>query len=101
VFNTYQGAQFCPFKSQAITDILKRCGIAISMDGRGRAPDNLFVERLWRTVKWEEVYLNAYQSIPHGRKRLEAYFPFATGSGPTSRWAIEPPPTSTGFCKRM
>jgi putative transposase len=52
------------------------------MDGRGRAPDNLFVERLWRTVKWEEVYLNAYQSIPHGRKRLEAYFPFCNWERP-------------------
>lgn len=73
VFNTDQGVQFT---SQAFTDMLKDCGIAISMDGRGRALDNIFVERLWRTVKYEEVYLNEYQSIPHGRQRLEAYFPF-------------------------
>jgi len=73
VFNTDQGVQFT---SQAFTGILKNCGIAISMDGRGRALDNIFVERLWRTVKYEEVYLNDYQSIPHGRQRLGAYFPF-------------------------
>jgi putative transposase len=79
VFNTDQGVQFT---SQAFTNILKDCGIAISMDGRGRALDNIFVERLWRTVKYEEVYLNEYQSIPQGRQRLEAYFPFYNGERP-------------------
>lgn len=73
VFNTDQGVQFT---SQAFTGILQSAGIAISMDGRGRALDNIFVERLWRTVKYEEVYLNDYASVPIGRQRLNAYFPF-------------------------
>ena len=46
------------------------------MDGRGRALDNIFVERLWRTLKYEGVYLNDYASVPVGRQRLDAYFPF-------------------------
>lgn len=73
VFNTDQGVQFT---SQAFTGMLQSVGIAISMDGRGRALDNIFVERLWRTVKYEEVYLNDYASVPIGRQRLGAYFPF-------------------------
>jgi putative transposase len=73
VFNTDQGVQFT---SQAFTGLLQSSGIAISMDGRGRALDNVFVERLWRTVKYEEVYLNDYASVPIGRQRLGDYFPF-------------------------
>lgn len=73
VFNTDQGVQFT---SQAFTDALEAVGVAISMDGRGRALDNIFVERLWRTVKYEEVYLNEYASVPEGRQRLNAFFPF-------------------------
>ncbi len=61
IFNTDQGVQFT---SQAFTGILKERKIAISMDGRGRALDNIFVERLWRSVKYEEVYLHDYQSVP-------------------------------------
>lgn len=59
VFNTDQGAQFT---SREHTDVLKSHGIAISMDGRGRALDNVMIERLWRTVKYEEVYLKEYAS---------------------------------------
>lgn len=73
IFNTDQGAQFT---SDAFTGRLIQAGIAISMDGRGRALDNIFVERLWRTVKYEEVYLNDYSSLAVGRQRLDAYFPF-------------------------
>jgi putative transposase len=73
VFNTDQGAQFT---SDAFTERLKKSNIAISMDGRGRALDNIFVERLWRTVKYEEVYPNAYSSLLFGRQRLNNYFPF-------------------------
>lgn len=73
VFNTDQGVQFT---SQSFTGRLLEAGIAISMDGRGRALDNIFVERLWRSVKYEEVYLNEYGSVPVGRRRLDAYFPF-------------------------
>lgn len=73
IFNTDQGAQFT---STAFISRLERAQIAISMDGRGRALDNIFVERLWRTVKYEEVYPNDYPSISVGRQRLDAYFPF-------------------------
>jgi putative transposase len=73
VFNMDQGAQFT---SDAFTQRLKQSHIAISMDGRGRALDNVFVERLWRTVKYEEVYPNDYHSLQFGRQRLSTYFPF-------------------------
>lgn len=73
VFNTDQG---CQYTSSSFTAILKQNGIAISMDGRGRALDNIFVERLWRSVKYENVYLNDYQEIPQVRAGLAAYFRF-------------------------
>jgi putative transposase len=73
IFNTDQGAQFT---SDAFTGRLKKAHTAISMDGRGHALDNIFVERLWRTVKYEEVYPNDYPCLAVGRKRLDAYFPF-------------------------
>jgi putative transposase len=59
IFNTDQGSQFT---SSAFTDRLKDAGVAISMDGKGRWVDNVFVERLWRSVKYEEVYLHAYET---------------------------------------
>jgi putative transposase len=71
IFNTDQG---CQFTSEGFTSILKDSGIAISMDGRGRALDNIFVERLWRTVKYENVYLKGYQNIPEAEKGLREYF---------------------------
>ena len=67
IFNTDQGAQFT---SEAFTGVLKREGIQISMDGKGRWLDNVFVERLWRSVKYEEVYLRAYDSIAGARASL-------------------------------
>jgi putative transposase len=73
IFNTDQGAQFT---SQAFTARLKEGGIRISMDGRGRALDNVFVERLWRTVKYEEVYLRDYQTVWEARQSLARYFLF-------------------------
>ena len=73
IFNTDQGAQFT---SPAFTDRLKHGGIRISMDGRGRALDNVFVERLWRSVKYEEVYLQDYQSVWDARQSLTRYFRF-------------------------
>ena len=73
IFNTDQGAQFT---SLAFTERLKHGGIRISMDGRGRALDNVFVERLWRSVKWEEVYLRDYQSVWDARQSLAQYFGF-------------------------
>jgi putative transposase len=73
IFNTDQGVQFT---SQAFTARLKQGGIRISMDGRGRALDNVFVERLWRTVKQEDVYLHDYQSVQDARQGLVRYFVF-------------------------
>jgi putative transposase len=73
IFNTDQGSQFT---SCAFTGILKEHEIAISMDGRGRALDNIFVERLWRSVKYEEVYLHDYETVPEAVKGLRRYFEF-------------------------
>ena len=69
IFNTDQGAQFT---SAAFTSVLKGAGVAISMDGKGRWVDNVFVERLWRSVKYEEVYLHAYESVAAARAGLWA-----------------------------
>ena len=81
IFNTGQGSQFT---SEAFTGTLERQGLRISpdkcgafgMDGKGRYLDNLFIERLWRTVKYEEVYLKAYESVREARKGLGDYFQF-------------------------
>lgn len=73
IFNTDQGAQFT--SNAFITELTKR-DINISMDGRGRCLDNIFVERLWRSVKYENVYLFGYQTIPEARSGLAAYFEF-------------------------
>jgi putative transposase len=73
MFNTDQGVQFT---SQAFTARLKQRGIRIRMDGRGRALDHVFVERLWRTVKQEEVYVHDSQSVQDARQGLVRYFVF-------------------------
>jgi putative transposase len=73
VFNSDQGAQFT---AVAFTSRLEACGVAISMDGRGRALDNVFIERLWRTVKYEEVYLRDYETVWEAEERLSSYFSF-------------------------
>lgn len=73
IFNSDQGAQFT---SREFTGRLRAADVRISMDGRGRALDNVFVERLWRTVKYEEVYLKDYGSVPIARANLDAYFRF-------------------------
>jgi putative transposase len=73
VFNTDQGSQFT---SPRFTQLLKDRDIQISMDGRGRALDNIWIERVWRSVKYEEVYLNSYQNGLEAAKRLAAYFQF-------------------------
>ena len=79
VFNSDQGSQFT---SDAFTAVLEREGIVISMDGRGRAFDNIFVERLWRSVKHEDVYLNGYASMGELMVGLAAYFAFYNGERP-------------------
>jgi putative transposase len=71
IFNTDQGAQFT---ADAFTDCLARADIQISMDGRGRALDNIFIERLWRSVKYEDIYLKDYATVPHLELRLADYF---------------------------
>jgi putative transposase len=73
IFNSDQGAQFT---STEFTDFLTQRGILISMDGRGRALDNVFVERLWRTVKYEEVYLKDYLSVREAIDGLSCFFDF-------------------------
>jgi len=71
IFNSDQG---CQFTSVEFTDRLKAEGIQISMDGRGRLLDNIFVERLWRTVKYEDVYLHDYATVPEVVLGLKKYF---------------------------
>ena len=73
IFNTDQGSQFT---SEAFTDVLKNHPIAISMDGKGRWVDNVFIERLWRSVKYEDVYLRAYETPTELRTGLARYFDF-------------------------
>ena len=73
IFNSDQGSQFT---SSEFTGRLAQQGILISMDGRGRVFDNIFIERLWRTVKYEEVYLHDYRTVREARASLAAYFEF-------------------------
>jgi putative transposase len=73
LFNTDQGVQFT---SQAWTGRLESAGVSVSMDGRGRCLDNVFVERLWRSVKYEDIYLHGYEGVPELRTGLGNYFPF-------------------------
>ena len=73
VFNTDQGSQFT---GEAFTGLLESSGVRISMDGKGRYADNILLERLWRTVKYEEVYLKAYSGGREARAGLDAYFHF-------------------------
>ena len=79
VFNTDQGSQFTSWE---ITQALQDHGVKITMDGKGRYQYNIFVERLWRTVKYEEVYLKAYACVPGAQKGLEDYFRFYNGLRP-------------------
>lgn len=71
IFNTDQGSQFT---SKSFTDVLKRSNIKISMDGKGRWQDNILIERLWRSVKYEDIYLKEYASLGELRKSLKNYF---------------------------
>jgi putative transposase len=79
IFNTDQGAQFT---GQAFTGVLKEAQVAISMDGKGRAMDNIMVERLWRSVKYEEIYLKDYASVAELVAGLRAYFAFYNDERP-------------------
>lgn len=81
MFNTDQGAQFT---SSEFTERLKAQEILISMDGRGRALDNAFIERLWRTLKYEDISLRDYQSVPELHQGLTDYFHFYNHKRPHS-----------------
>lgn len=81
MFNTDQGSQFT---STEFTGVLKANGIRISMDGKGRWVDNVFVERLWRSVKYEHVYLHAYESVSEAKQQLATYFNFYNTRRPHS-----------------
>jgi putative transposase len=73
IFNTDQG---CQFTSEAFTQVLVDAGVRISMDGKGRWTDNVFIERLWRSLKYEEVYLNAYETLPEARDGIRRWIAF-------------------------
>ena len=88
IFNTDQGSQFT---SEAFTDLLKKHGIAISMDGKGCWRDNVFVERLWKSVKYEEVYLRAYDTVSDAKASLARYFAFYNQRRPHSALARRTP----------
>jgi putative transposase len=73
IFNNDQG---CQFTSEAFTSRLKKAEVQISWDGRGRFWDNIFIERLWRSIKYEEVYLKDYANVPDAISNLDGYFRF-------------------------
>jgi len=81
IFNTDQGSQFT---SHAFTSVLLEAGIAVSMDGKGSWRDNVFVERLWRSIKYEEVYLKAYNTVSEARASIGSYLTFYNGRRPHS-----------------
>lgn len=88
IFNTDQGSQFT---SADFTRVLTDHGIKISMDGKGRWVDNVFVERLWRSVKYEHVYLHAYESVTEAREQLAGYFEFYNEQRPHSSLGARTP----------
>jgi len=88
IFNTDQGAQYTGKK---FTGVLMEHGIQISMDGKGRAMDNIFIERLWRSVKYEEVYLHEYQNVKELIKALKQYFDFYNFERPHQSLDGKPP----------
>lgn len=88
IFNTDQGAQFT---SDAFTSRLRAAGIAISMDGRGRCIDNIFVERLWRSLKYEEVFLHAYEDMREAAAGIGSYLTFFNGKRPHQALGYQTP----------
>lgn len=88
IFNTDQGSQFT---SAAYLSVLKEQEVKISMDGKGRCFDNIMVERLWRTVKYEEVYLKKYRSGNEARENLENYITFYDEGRPHSSLGKQTP----------
>ena len=88
IFNTDQGSQFT---SHDFTSRLADHGVDISMDGRGRVMDNIFIERLWRTVKYEEIYLKDYVDVPEAMANLKIYFGFYNHERPHQALGYQTP----------
>ena len=88
IFNTDQGVQFT---AKAYTGRLEAAGVAVSMDGRGRALDNVFVERLWRSVKYEDIYIRCYETVPELRRGLDRYFGFYNEERPHQSLGYQTP----------
>jgi len=88
IFNSDQG---CQYTSQDFTDVLKAAGVRISMDGKGRALDNVFVERLWRSVKYEEVYLKDYDDVRDAKDGIGSYFVFYNHDRPHQALGYQTP----------
>lgn len=88
IFNTDQGAQFT---AEAFTNLVRAAGITISMDGKGRCIDNVFVERVWRSLKYEEVYLHAYEDMNEARKGIDGYFNFYNFTRPHQALGYQTP----------
>lgn len=97
VFNTDQGVQFT---ASAWTGRLESVGVAVSMDGRGRCLDNVFVERLWRSVKYEEVYLHRYEAVPQLVSGLERYFAYYNEGRPHQSLGYRTPAAVYESCRR-
>lgn len=92
ICNTQQGSQFT---GTAFTSVLHDAGIQISMDGRGAWRDNVFVERLWRSVKYEEIHLRAYDSVSEARASIGRYLTFYNGTRPHSAHGGQTPTKHT------
>ena len=88
IFNTDQGAQFT---SETFTGLLEKHGVEVSMDGKGSYNDNLFIERLWRSVKYEEVYLKAYKDGREARAGIGSYFRFYNAERPHQALGYQTP----------
>jgi len=98
IFNTDQGSQFT---SEEFTRVLRAHDIKISMDGKGRWVDNVFIERLWKSVKYEHVYLHAYESVDQARQQLTSYFTFYNSSRPHSSLGGMTPDMHTSADRRQ
>jgi putative transposase len=88
IFNTDQGSQFT---SEEFTGRLKQQAVAISMDGKGRWRDNVFIERVWKSIKYEEVYLHAYESVSEARASIGKYIEFYNSTRPHSSLNAQTP----------
>ena len=91
IFNTDQGSQFT---SEDFTRVLKNHDVKISIDGKGRWVDNVFVERLWKSVKYEHVYLHAYENVSEARQQVASYFEFYNARRPHSSLGGQTPDTA-------